>query len=182
MGKVDQGVFAYWMLAHHFGRPLSYIGFGGSGKQVRDLLHVDDLVDLVDDQLGDPERWDGNVVNVGGGRDCSPSLLELTELCREITGNRVSIAGPTHDRPGDVPIYVSDCAALFELTDWRPQRTRARYSTDIYAWIRDNERALGAGARDRIGGELMRRSRSSPAPGGSSARSPSAISSRPAST
>src|SRR5205823_4167681 len=43
MGKVDQGVFTYWMLAHHFGRPLTYIGFGGSGKQVRDLLHVDDL-------------------------------------------------------------------------------------------------------------------------------------------
>ena len=40
MGKVDQGVFTHWMLAHHFGNPLSYIGFGGEGKQVRDLLHV----------------------------------------------------------------------------------------------------------------------------------------------
>ena len=39
MGKVDQGVFTHWMLAHHFGNPLSYIGFGGAGKQVRDLLH-----------------------------------------------------------------------------------------------------------------------------------------------
>ena len=48
MGKVDQGVFSWWLLSHHFGRPLTYIGFGGSGKQVRDLLHVDDLVDLVD--------------------------------------------------------------------------------------------------------------------------------------
>ncbi|MDP9117045.1 MAG: NAD-dependent epimerase/dehydratase family protein, partial [Actinomycetota bacterium] len=44
MGKVDQGVFTYWMLAHHLGRPLRYIGFGGSGRQVRDLLHVEDLV------------------------------------------------------------------------------------------------------------------------------------------
>ena len=56
MGKVDQGVFTYWMLAHHFGRPLRYIGYGGAGKQVRDLLHVDDLVDLVDEQLADPGR------------------------------------------------------------------------------------------------------------------------------
>ena len=55
MGKVDQGVFTYWMLAHHFGDPLSYIGFGGTGKQVRDLLHVEDLVDLVERQLSDPE-------------------------------------------------------------------------------------------------------------------------------
>ena len=50
MGKVDQGVFTYWMLAHHFRRPLSYIGFGGSGKQVRDLLHVEDLIELLDEQ------------------------------------------------------------------------------------------------------------------------------------
>ncbi len=54
MGKVDQGVFTHWMLAHHFGKPLSYIGFGGKGKQVRDLLHVEDLVDLVERQLLDP--------------------------------------------------------------------------------------------------------------------------------
>ncbi len=72
MGKVDQGVFSWWLLAHLFGRPLSYIGYGGSGKQVRDLLHVDDLVDLVDEQLGEPERWSGVTANVGGGRDLQP--------------------------------------------------------------------------------------------------------------
>ena len=54
MGKVDQGVFTHWMLAHLFRNPLSYIGFGGHGKQVRDLLHVEDLVDLVERQLLDP--------------------------------------------------------------------------------------------------------------------------------
>src|SRR5437764_11327435 len=89
MGKVDQGVFTYWVLAHHFRRPLAYIGFGGHGKQVRDLLHVQDLVDLLDEQLTDPERWDGFTGNVGGGRKCSLSLLETTALCREITGNAV---------------------------------------------------------------------------------------------
>ena len=72
MGKVDQGVFTHWMLAHRFGNPLKYIGFGGKGKQVRDLLHVEDLVDLVERQLLDPERWDGRTLNVGGGRECSP--------------------------------------------------------------------------------------------------------------
>ena len=56
MGKVDQGVLAYWMLAHHFGRPLEYIGFGGSGKQVRDVLHVADAVDLIDLPAPGPRR------------------------------------------------------------------------------------------------------------------------------
>ena len=86
MGRVDQGVFSYWLLAHYLHRPLEYIGFGGTGKQVRDLLHVADLVALIDDQLSEPERWDGVTVNVGGGRDCSLSLRETTELCREIAG------------------------------------------------------------------------------------------------
>ena len=75
MGRVDQGVFTFWLLHHHFGRPLTYIGYGGAGRQVRDLLHVDDLVELVDEQLTEPERWDGFVGNVGGGREISLSLL-----------------------------------------------------------------------------------------------------------
>jgi len=89
MGKVDQGVFTHWMLAHHFGNPLRYIGYGGAGKQVRDLLHVEDLVDLVERQLLDPAAWNGHTVNVGGGRECSLSLLETTEICRRLTGNEV---------------------------------------------------------------------------------------------
>ena len=112
MGKVDQGVFTHWMLSHHFGLPLNYIGFGGAGKQVRDLLHVDDLVDLVDRQAQDPEGWDGSILNVGGGRECSLSLLETTELCRRITGREVPIGSESETRAGDVPLYISDCAAL----------------------------------------------------------------------
>ena len=122
MGKVDQGVLTFWMLAHHFGRPLSYIGFGGNGKQVRDVLHVDDLVELIDEQLREPERWSGTVFNVGGGRECSLSLLELTELCQTITGKRVDVSPTTETRPGDVPLYVSDCSALFAHTAWRPRK------------------------------------------------------------
>jgi len=144
MGKVDQGVFTYWMLAHHYERPLSYIGFGGSGKQVRDLLHVADLLELIDRQLAQPERWSGVTVNVGGGRACSLSLLETTELCREITGRIVDVRPAREDRPGDIPIYMSDCTRLFEMTDWRPTRDPERILADIHAWIVANEHSLAA--------------------------------------
>jgi CDP-paratose 2-epimerase len=144
MGKVDQGVFTYWMLAHHFRRPLSYIGFGGHGKQVRDLLHVDDLVDLLDAQLAQPGEWDGRTVNVGGGRGVSLSLRETTRLCAEITGNRLDIAADLDDRPGDVPLYISDCARLQALTDWRPRHSPSAILSDIHEWIRANETALRA--------------------------------------
>jgi CDP-paratose 2-epimerase len=142
MGKVDQGVFTYWMLAHHFRWPLQYIGFGGTGKQVRDLLHVDDLRDLLDEQLSDPQRWDGITVNVGGGRDCSLSLLETTELCEQITGNRVQVSTQPDTRPGDVPIYLSHCRRLHTRTGWRPQRDPAEILQDIHTWIRAHERDL----------------------------------------
>jgi CDP-paratose 2-epimerase len=135
MGKVDQGVFTHWVLAHYFRNPLSYIGFGGHGKQVRDLLHVLDLVDLVERQLLDPAKWDGHTVNAGGGRDCSLSLLETTAICQRLSGNEVPIAPVTETRQGDVPIYLSDCARLFELDEWRPQRSAEQVLSDINDWI-----------------------------------------------
>lgn len=153
MGKVDQGVFTHWMLAHHFRNPLTYIGFGGKGKQVRDLLHVEDLVDLVERQLLDPERWDGRTVNVGGGRECSLSLLETTEICRRLTGNEVPIEPVLETRQGDVPIYLSDCARLFGLDAWRPRRGAEQVLADIHAWIAADEdriaRALNIDAPSR---------------------------------
>jgi CDP-paratose 2-epimerase len=144
MGKVDQGVFTHWMLAHHFKRPLSYIGFGGDGKQVRDLLHVEDLIDLVERQVLAPSEWDGRVVNVGGGRACSLSLRETTAICRELTGNEVPIEPVAETRQGDVPVYVSDCARLFGLDEWRPQRSARQVLADIHAWIRSDEERIGA--------------------------------------
>src|SRR5205823_893212 len=51
MGKADQGVVTLWAAAHYFRQPLRYIGFGGAGKQVRDILHIEDLCDLVADQV-----------------------------------------------------------------------------------------------------------------------------------
>ena len=111
---------------------------------MRDLLHVDDLVDLVDEQLGDPERWGGVVANVGGGRECSLSLLETTELCRELTGNEVPIGTEAETRPGDVPVYLTDCARLHSLTSWRPRRGARDVLADLLAWSTEHEDELRA--------------------------------------
>ncbi|HEX8122956.1 MAG TPA: NAD-dependent epimerase/dehydratase family protein [Solirubrobacteraceae bacterium] len=142
MGKVDQGVFTYWLLAHRFRRPLSYIGYGGQGKQVRDLLHVDDLVDLIDEQLTEPETWAGRTLNVGGGREVSLSLAEATALCRELTGNEIEVGAANEDRPGDLRIYVSDCTRLFGMTDWRPRRDARTILADTLDWIAEHEDAV----------------------------------------
>jgi CDP-paratose 2-epimerase len=144
MGKVDQGVFTHWVLSHYFSRPLRYIGYGGTGKQVRDLLFVDDLVDLIEEQLLRPEEWDGFSGNVGGGPECSLSLLEATNLCRDFTGNEVPIQGVDEVRPGDVPLFISDCHRLFERTAWRPRHSPPEMLEQITAWVKENHRTLEA--------------------------------------
>lgn len=144
MGKVDQGVFTHWLMAHFMGRPLSYIGYGGTGKQVRDVLHVHDLCELVLRQLADPEAWRGAMVNVGGGVAGSLSLRETTELCRELTGRSLPVEPVAEPRPGDVPLYVSDCRALFSRTAWRPERSPRTVLEDTLGWIEANERAVVA--------------------------------------
>jgi CDP-paratose 2-epimerase len=139
MGKVDQGVFTHWMLAHHFGNPLSYIGFGGKGKQVRDLLHVEDLVERGARPPRAPGAGGRRTVNVGGGRECSLSLAETTAICRELTGNEVPIAPVEQTRAGDVPIYLSDCTKIFGLDEWRPQRSARQVLADIHEWVAADE-------------------------------------------
>jgi CDP-paratose 2-epimerase len=142
MGKSDQGAVTLWVAAHHFGRPLKYIGFGGTGKQVRDILHVDDLCDLVADHVGRFELYAGRTFNAGGGLRHSASLLELTRACEEATGNRIDIASEPANRPADVRIYCTDHRRLTAASGWSPQRDVATVVGDIAAWIRDNEAAV----------------------------------------
>jgi CDP-paratose 2-epimerase len=142
MGKVDQGVFTFWVLSHRLGHGLRYIGYGGSGKQVRDLLHIDDAVDLIERQLQAQDEWAGFTGNVGGGRECSLSLVETTEICRELSGNEVPVEAVQEPRPGDVPIYISDCDLLYRHTDWRPRHGPREILEDINGWISDHEAAV----------------------------------------
>lgn len=141
-GKVDQGVASLWVLAHHFGRSLGYIGYGGKGKQVRDFLHVADLCDLIIEQIRHFESWDGWLGNVAGGLSNSASLLELTVLCEEITGKKIPMKSIAENRPSDLRLFIGDCAKLFARTSWRPKRDVRRIILDIHSWVKEHEEAL----------------------------------------
>jgi len=138
-GKVDQGVFTYWMLAHYFKQPLKYIGFGGGGKQVRDILHIDDLFRLIDIEVAQLPKINGKVYNVGGGRERSLSLLEATKLCQQITGNKVKIGSDLAIRPGDIKVYLSDNSRVEEELAWQPKKNSKTILVDIYSWVRKNK-------------------------------------------
>ena len=119
-GTPEQGVFTLWVARHVLGQPLTYIGFGGEGKQVRDLMHPDDLFALIELQLDAIARVRGEVFNAGGGLEGSVSLRELTELCREAAGREVPVAADARTAAVNIPVYISNNAKVGEAPGWRP--------------------------------------------------------------
>ncbi len=142
MGKVEQGVVTLWVACHEFGKPLRYIGFGGQGKQVRDLLHVEDLFDLLVLQMQRPSDWDGRAYNVGGGLDISVSLRELTGLCESATAKSISIDAEPRTSDVDVRLYITDAARARRDFAWSPQRGVEQIVNDTCQWVRDHRDRL----------------------------------------
>ncbi len=136
MAKSDQGVVALWVAAHYFRRPLEYIGFGGSGKQVRDVLHIDDLADLVLDQMEHFSQYAGQRYNVGGGVRFSVSLREATQFCQEITGHEVSVTPARRERRSDLRLYISDHRRVSAVRGWQPRRDVRVTLASIHDWLR----------------------------------------------
>ncbi len=112
MGKVDQGVVVLWVARHFWQQNLGYFGYGGTGKQVRDVLHINDLFRLIDYQIHHLESLNGETFNVGGGVEISASLCELTAHCRKITGREISITSVPENRQADIRIYLTDNAKI----------------------------------------------------------------------
>jgi CDP-paratose 2-epimerase len=141
-GKVDQGVIVLWVAAHYWQKKLSYIGYGGKGKQVRDILHVIDLFNLLKIQIENINKYSGETFNVGGGHEISVSLKELTSLCEKYTNNTIKIDAIEENREADIPIYLSDCTKVIKATGWKPNIIPDTIVEEISQWIKENEKLL----------------------------------------
>ncbi len=144
MGKIDQGVVVLWIAKHFWNQPLSYIGYGGTGKQVRDMLHTDDLFRLIDWQMHHLDEINGEIFNVGGGTAISLSLNEMTTLCEEITGNKIPIKQVPENRTADIRVYITDNSKVTAKTGWKPQISPKQIFSEIYEWIKENEQQLAS--------------------------------------
>jgi len=143
MGKVDQGIIVLWMARHFWkNNQLSYIGFGGQGKQVRDFIDIDDLFDVIDIQLNDFNLYQQNTFNIGGGKKNSLSLKEMTKICQEITGNKINIKSDLKNRIDDVPLYISDTSKFQKISGWSCKNTPKTTFKKIYQWLLENQDQL----------------------------------------
>jgi CDP-paratose 2-epimerase len=130
-GTAEQGIFSYWIHAWRSQLRMRYIGFGGSGFQVRDALHPRDLATLVAGQLGDSDTKEiDRIWNVGGGLDNSMSLAELSGWCSDRFSPH-DVEQSLDPRPFDLPWIVMDAALAKGRWGWKPVVRLAELLTEI---------------------------------------------------
>lgn len=136
MGVEDQGWVAWFIIAAVTGKPITIYG---DGKQVRDLLYVDDLLDAFDAAVDQIDVAAGQVYNVGGGPDQTMSVWsEFGPLLEDMTGRRVEVRNEDW-RPGDQLVYVSDVGKAKEELGWRPRIQVTPGIRRLYDWIVANK-------------------------------------------
>jgi CDP-paratose 2-epimerase len=137
-GRPDQGIFAFWINSYLSRRPLRYIGFGGTGHQVRDCLHPRDLVPLLERQFTAPRVAPiDRTVNAGGGINSAMSLRQLSDWCAGQFGPHPVASDPA-PRAYDLPWVVLDCAKAGRLWNWRPRTPIASILDEIAAHAREH--------------------------------------------
>jgi CDP-paratose 2-epimerase len=147
-GNEDQGWVAHFLYSVLAGRPITIYG---DGYQVRDILHVHDLIDAMIEARAAVERTRGQVFNVGGGMKRAVSVIEMLDQIQQQTG-KPPRRRFCEVRPGDQPLYISDTTKLERLTGWRARRSLADTLNAIQRFWQHNraklERPLTIGAHD----------------------------------
>ena len=134
-GVEDQGWAAHFIIAAVLGKPITIFG---NGKQVRDMLHVSDLVRAYELGAAQSEALAGEVFNIGGGPENIFSIwVEFGDLLEEMTGSEVPVQY-SEWRPGDQPVFVADIRKAEKLLGWQPQIKAVDGLRDLYEWVASN--------------------------------------------
>lgn len=133
-GIVDQGWLAYLTMLAVFDRPITVYG---DGKQVRDVLYVDDLVRAMEAAIEHPEKVQGKIFNMGGGPQNTLSLNEFLAYLEEKLGKKLTVRYADW-RPGDQKVYVSDVRRVKDNLGWEPTTSFDEGFAQMHAWIVEN--------------------------------------------
>ncbi len=134
-GNEDQGWVVHFVIAAHFGRAINVYG---DGKQVRDILFIDDLVRAFRLATEHIDHTQGRVFNIGGGPSNVMSLLELIDLLRQMTGRPQQLRFSDW-RPGDQKVYVSNVVQAKQAFGWEPTISKTEGVKKLYDWVARNE-------------------------------------------
>jgi len=137
-GVEDQGWVAWFAIAAMLDRDITIYG---DGKQVRDVLHVDDLLRAYEAAILTPEKSSGQAFNVGGGPERTTSLVELIEVLKVRLQRDIPLRWNDW-RPGDQQIYVSDIRKVQKALDWSPAIHVSSGITQLIDWVEENRRVF----------------------------------------
>lgn len=137
-GMVDQGWVAYLTMLGVFGKPITIYG---DGKQVRDILFVDDLLNLMESAASQPHKARGQIFNVGGGTGNTLSLLEFLAFLEKRLGRKLDIRFSDW-RPGDQKVYISDVRKAKDTLGWAPSTGFNQGFDEMLQWIEANKALL----------------------------------------
>jgi len=137
-GNEDQGWVAHFLYSVLEGRPITIYG---DGYQVRDVLHVADLIDAMEAVRANRARCAGEVYNLGGGVERALSIAEMLDAIADETGSRAELRYEDV-RPGDQPLYVSDTRKLTEHTGWRARRSTEETLRAIHRFWAGNRKLV----------------------------------------
>ena len=138
-GVEDQGWVAWFTIASVLGKQITIYG---DGKQIRDVLHVGDLVRLYEAAIAHRERVAGQAFNIGGGPANTMSLLELIAQLETILGKKIPLNWSDW-RPGDQPVFVCDVSKAAKLLGWRPSIPVPEGVGELIDWTRANRELFG---------------------------------------
>ena len=141
-GKVEQGLVSLWMWRHMNKKKLIYIGFQGSGEQIRDVLFVQDLCELIIKQVRNFSIFQNNLYCIGGGIKNAINLKNLTKICSKITQNKVNISKQKTTSIYDIPYYVSSLKKIQKTCNWKPKIDLNKGLKQIYDWMKKNNNKI----------------------------------------
>ena len=139
-GKQDQGFVSLWVAKHLFKKKLSYIGFGGFGNQVRDIIHIDDVCEIIFLQIKNLNKKFNNTFNIGGDIKNAISLKQLTKKCEKLIGHTLNIKKIKKTSKFDIPYYVTDNKKINRVYKWKPLRNIDKVLKDVYMWLLENKK------------------------------------------
>lgn len=141
-GKVEQGLVSLWLWSHFKKKTLNYIGFGGSGQQIRDVLDIDDLCDLIYKQIKKITKVHNITFCVGGGKKSNFKLKELTELCEKITTNKIIIKKIKKTSIYDIPYFISSNSKISKYYNWKVSFKLEDTLKKTFDWMKNNNKIL----------------------------------------
>ena len=123
------------MIAAYLGRPITIFG---DGKQIRDLLHISDLVRAYAMAIDRIDEISGQAINLGGGPDNTITIWsEFGPLLESLLGKPIEVSWDDW-RPGDQRVFIANIQQAWQRLGWRPQVSPTEGIRDLYKWVSAN--------------------------------------------